>query len=179
MNYNKSNKQKRLTQDQVRLLERSFTTSKKLEPERKLELAGELGIPPRQVAVWYQNKRARWRTQSIEIDCGALQVRLESALAEKRLLEREVDRLRGELHKAKEMLHFALECKKPPLEAPISTTTNTNTLCSISSSTSFYDNCDQDHHDYQDHVVDNQVLQFDHELYACLMGSDDDGVVYL
>ncbi|RVW79367.1 Homeobox-leucine zipper protein ATHB-52 [Vitis vinifera] len=43
---------KRLTQDQVRLLETSFDHGKKLEPERKLHLARELGVPPRQVAIW-------------------------------------------------------------------------------------------------------------------------------
>ncbi|KAE9458079.1 hypothetical protein C3L33_10012, partial [Rhododendron williamsianum] len=91
---------KRLTNDQVRLLEISFGSNKKLEPERKLQLARDLGIPPRQIAIWYQNKRARWKTQSLELDHSALQLRLEAASAEKKQLEKEVERLREELEKA-------------------------------------------------------------------------------
>ncbi|CAI9286482.1 unnamed protein product [Lactuca saligna] len=42
---------KRLTEDQVRLLESYFDSSKKLEPERKHQLSCQLGIPPRQIAI--------------------------------------------------------------------------------------------------------------------------------
>ncbi|GFZ05510.1 homeobox protein 52 [Actinidia rufa] len=100
----KHNNKKRLTKDQVRLLEISFTSNKRLEPERKHQLARELDLPPRQIAIWYQNKRARWKTQSLELDYGALQHRLEVASAEKRRLEREVEKLQGELEKAHKVL---------------------------------------------------------------------------
>lgn len=95
---------KRLNQEQVRLLEASFDASKKLEPERKLQLARDLGIPARQIAIWYQNKRARWKNQSLELDYGSIQVRLEAALAEKRELQREVDMLRVELKRAQDIM---------------------------------------------------------------------------
>nr|GME06401.1 homeobox-leucine zipper protein ATHB-52-like [Ipomoea batatas] len=98
LNHNK----KRLTQDQVKLLEASFDSNKKLDPERKFQLARDLGVPPRQVAIWYQNRRARWKSQSLELDYSALQVKLESALAEKRHLEREMGKLREELKRAEE-----------------------------------------------------------------------------
>lgn len=166
---------RRLNQDQVSLLERSFSFDKKLEPERKHQLADQLGIPPRQVAIWYQNKRARWRTQSLELDCSALQLKLDTALAEKRQLESEVEWLRGELEKARQAL-FAVDgrCQKT---RPLSTST---TVCSISSycgeqeggsSSSFCDHHDQ----YHQHVMDDddddddQVLQMDHELFASFL----------
>ncbi|XP_051125790.1 homeobox-leucine zipper protein ATHB-52-like [Andrographis paniculata] len=95
---------KRLSQEQVRLLEACFDATKKLEPERKFQLARELGVPPRQIAIWYQNKRARWKNQALEVDYGALQLRLEAALVEKKQLEREVDALRLELKRAEDML---------------------------------------------------------------------------
>lgn len=95
---------KRLSQEQVRLLETSFDAGKKLEPDRKFQLARELGVPPRQIAIWYQNKRARWKNQSLELDYGAVQVRLEAAQAENRALEKEVDVLRAELKLAQDML---------------------------------------------------------------------------
>ncbi|PON39010.1 Octamer-binding transcription factor [Parasponia andersonii] len=163
----KHNKKKRLNEDQVRLLERSFTFDKKLEPERKLQLADLLGIPPRQVAVWYQNKRARWRAQTLELDCSALQLKLETALAEKRQLEGDIEMLRGELEMARQSL-FAVgvsvvdhqKAHPPP-----------TTVCSVSeggsSSGSFgYQYViDHDH----GHGHEDQVLQMDHELFASLI----------
>ncbi|XP_059444980.1 homeobox-leucine zipper protein ATHB-52-like [Corylus avellana] len=92
---------KRLNPDQVRLLETSFAANNKLDAELKLRLAKQLGIPPRQVAVWFQNKRARRKTQSLE-------QQLENALVEKRRLEKDVERLQGELEKAQEMAALAL-----------------------------------------------------------------------
>ncbi|XWS10039.1 hypothetical protein CRYUN_Cryun39dG0041600 [Craigia yunnanensis] len=85
------------------LLEKSFNGNKKLEPELKLHLANQLGIPPRQVAIWYQNKRARWKTQSLELDYNTLQVKLENALSEKRRLEKDVKYLQEEFRKAQEI----------------------------------------------------------------------------
>ncbi|KAI4322974.1 hypothetical protein L6164_022619 [Bauhinia variegata] len=99
-------KKKRLTEEQVNILERSFVSnnSKKLEPERKFQLANQLGVPARQIAIWYQNKRARWKTQRLELEHGALQLKLENALAEKRKLDKEVEKLKAELDKAQDML---------------------------------------------------------------------------
>ncbi|XP_042026874.1 homeobox-leucine zipper protein ATHB-52-like [Salvia splendens] len=98
---------KRLSQEQVRLLEASFDSGKKLEPERKFQLARDLGVPPRQIAIWHQNKRARWKSHSLELDHGAMQLRLDAALAEKRELEKEVGLLRSELRRAQDMLGAA------------------------------------------------------------------------
>lgn len=65
-------KKRRLSTDQVRALEKSFEVENKLEPERKLRLAQDLGLQPRQVAVWFQNRRARWKTKQLERDFTAL-----------------------------------------------------------------------------------------------------------
>ena len=65
-------KKRRLTFDQVRSLEKNFEMENKLEPERKMQLAKELGLRPRQVAVWFQNRRARWKTKQLERDYEAL-----------------------------------------------------------------------------------------------------------
>lgn len=65
-------KKRRLSLDQVKALEISFEVENKLEPERKVKLAQELGLQPRQVAVWFQNRRARWKTKQLERDYGLL-----------------------------------------------------------------------------------------------------------
>ncbi|KAK9907855.1 hypothetical protein M0R45_014754 [Rubus argutus] len=154
---------KRLTQDQVKLLERSFSSNNKLEPDRKLLLSKQLGIPARQVAIWYQNKRARWKTQSLELGYNAIQVKLETALAEKRKLEKDVERLRGELKKAHELL---LDLNNQTVQP------NQPVICSM-----FSASCDQEgaassslqHGDDRDHGVNHGVKELE-ELYACLIG---------
>ncbi|CAH2040914.1 unnamed protein product [Thlaspi arvense] len=71
--FHQPEKKRRLTPDQVQFLERSFEVENKLEPERKIQLAKELGLQPRQVAIWFQNRRARWKTKQLEKDYEALQ----------------------------------------------------------------------------------------------------------
>ncbi|OWM88633.1 homeobox-leucine zipper protein ATHB-52 [Punica granatum] len=184
-------KGKRLTEDQVRLLEKSFSSTKKLDPERKLQLAGELGVPPRQVAIWYQNKRARWKTQTLEIDYNALQVKLESALSEKRGLERDVERLQAELRKARDMLALTglnQQVQEPNNNYDINTTNTTNNVISCSnnasgsceegggssSNNSFIINGDQRQHHrhvsccWEEEEENNKNLHLD-DLYACVM----------
>ncbi|KAJ0233499.1 Homeobox-leucine zipper protein ATHB-16 [Hirschfeldia incana] len=73
-----SEKKRRLRVDQVKALEKNFELENKLEPERKTKLAQELGLQPRQVAVWFQNRRARWKTKQLEKDYGLLKSQYES-----------------------------------------------------------------------------------------------------
>lgn len=71
-------KKRRLSVDQVKALEKNFEVENKLEPERKVKLAQELGLQPRQVAVWFQNRRARWKTKQLERDYGVLKANYDS-----------------------------------------------------------------------------------------------------
>lgn len=65
-------KKRRLSVDQVRLLEKNFNDENKLEHERKVQIAEEIGLRPRQVAVWFQNRRARSKMKRIESDYECL-----------------------------------------------------------------------------------------------------------
>jgi regulator of replication initiation timing len=65
-------KKRRLTLEQVRALEKNFEMANKLEPEKKMQLAKALGLQPRQIAVWFQNRRARWKTKQLEKDFNVL-----------------------------------------------------------------------------------------------------------
>lgn len=55
-------KNMRIIQEQMTKLECSFEESSKLDFERKRGLAYELSLDPRQVEVWFQNRRARWKS---------------------------------------------------------------------------------------------------------------------
>ncbi|XP_022861039.1 homeobox-leucine zipper protein ATHB-52-like [Olea europaea var. sylvestris] len=90
---------KRLTQEQVRLLEISFNLNNKLNPERKSQLAQELGLPSTRVATWYQNRRARNKNQCLKVTHKALKLRLENVMEDNARLQAEVPRLKQELNK--------------------------------------------------------------------------------
>ncbi|KAL6127288.1 hypothetical protein ACLB2K_075329 [Fragaria x ananassa] len=69
---NKSQNSRRFTDEQIKLLESIFEADSKLEPRRKVQVARELGLQPRQVAIWFQNRRARWKSKQIEQDFRTL-----------------------------------------------------------------------------------------------------------
>ncbi|KAL5998836.1 hypothetical protein ACLOJK_009784 [Asimina triloba] len=145
---------RRLSLEQLKLLESSFNYEKKIEPERKGQLARDLGLHPRQVAIWYQNKRARWKTHSLKHDYQALQIRVDCVLSEKRLLDKEVKRLRRELEKAHKMLH---QCHSP------------HTTLSLSCEEEWNSSLHSDGNWSLEHAGSMQL----EELYASYTGVDD------
>ncbi|KAL2904387.1 Homeobox-leucine zipper protein HAT5 [Bienertia sinuspersici] len=98
--YHQSEKKRRLSPEQVKFLEKSFEVENKLEPERKVELAKQLGLQPRQIAIWFQNRRARYKTKQIEKEYDSLKanydrlkVDYDSLYKEKETLQNEVEKL--------------------------------------------------------------------------------------
>lgn len=68
----KNRNTRRFSDEQIKSLESMFETESRLEPRKKLQLARELGLQPRQVAIWFQNKRARWKSKQLERDYSIL-----------------------------------------------------------------------------------------------------------
>ncbi|KAK1421065.1 hypothetical protein QVD17_23148 [Tagetes erecta] len=87
-------KKKRLTSDQLEALENSFQEEIKLDPDRKIKLAHELGLQPRQIAVWFQNRRARWKAKQLERLYDTLKREFDVVFREKQKLQHEVLALR-------------------------------------------------------------------------------------
>ncbi|KAK4733392.1 hypothetical protein R3W88_007653 [Solanum pinnatisectum] len=105
-------KRKLLSEEQVNLLERSFGDEHKLEMERKAKLASELGLDPHQVAVWFQNRRARWKNKKIEEEYSKLKTQHETTIIEKYRLETEVLKMKEQLCEAEtEIQKLLLERK--------------------------------------------------------------------
>ncbi|GKV09392.1 hypothetical protein SLEP1_g20901 [Rubroshorea leprosula] len=90
-------KKRRLTPNQINALEKNFELENKLEPERKVKLAAELDLQPRQVATWFQNRRARWRTKQLERDYNLLKASYDALQLDFSNLEREKETLTAQL----------------------------------------------------------------------------------
>jgi len=98
-------KKRRLSVEQVKALEKNFEVENKLEPERKVKLAQELGLQPRQVAVWFQNRRARWKTKQLERDYGVLKGNYEALKLNCDNLQHDNEALLKEIKELKAKLH--------------------------------------------------------------------------
>jgi len=95
--FNHPEKKRRLTPEQVQFLEKSFEKENKLEPERKVQLAKELGLQPRQVAIWFQNRRARYKTKQLEKEYDSLKASYDQLKADYDSLIKEREGLQNEV----------------------------------------------------------------------------------
>lgn len=105
-------KKRRFTDDQVKSLELMFETQTKLEPRKKLQLAKELGLHPRQVAIWFQNKRARWKSKQLEREYSALRADYDALSSKCESLKREKQTLSKQIKKLEELVEKSVEGRK-------------------------------------------------------------------
>ncbi|KAG0464587.1 hypothetical protein HPP92_018751 [Vanilla planifolia] len=88
-------KKLRLSKEQSAFLEESFKEQNTLNPKQKLALAKQLNLRPRQVEVWFQNRRARTKLKQTEVDCEYLKRCCETLREENRRLQKELTELRA------------------------------------------------------------------------------------
>lgn len=86
---NRLKNKRRFSDEQIRSLESIFESETKLEPRKKLQVARELGLQPRQVAIWFQNKRARWKSKQIEQEYRILKAKYDSLASQFESLKKE------------------------------------------------------------------------------------------
>ncbi|XP_043707668.1 homeobox-leucine zipper protein ATHB-13-like isoform X2 [Telopea speciosissima] len=101
-------KKRRLNMEQVKTLEKNFELGNKLEPERKMQLARALGLQPRQIAIWFQNRRARWKTKQLEKDYDLLKRQFEAVKADNEALQTQNKKLQAVV--PFELLRLVFEC---------------------------------------------------------------------
>ncbi|RZR97609.1 hypothetical protein BHM03_00026844 [Ensete ventricosum] len=94
-------KKRRLRVDQVKALEKNFEVENKLDPESKVRLAQEVGLRPRQVAIWFQNRRARWKTKQLERDYSSLKARHDALKLDHDGLRRDKEALEANVRELK------------------------------------------------------------------------------
>ncbi|KAI4335323.1 hypothetical protein L6164_013979 [Bauhinia variegata] len=94
-NKNGCRKKLRLTKEQSALLEDSFKLHITLNTTEKQALADQLNLKPRQIEVWFQNRRARTKLKQTEIDCELLKKCCENLTEENKRLKKELQELRA------------------------------------------------------------------------------------
>ncbi|CAI7764416.1 unnamed protein product [Closterium sp. NIES-54] len=66
-------KRPRFAEEQLAHLEAHFAVEQELTPASKKQLAARLGVKPRQVCVWFQNRKVRQRTRERETELEGMQ----------------------------------------------------------------------------------------------------------
>ncbi|XP_051138024.1 homeobox-leucine zipper protein ATHB-12-like [Andrographis paniculata] len=93
---------RRFSDEQIKSLESIFKLDTKLDPRKKLQIAKDLHLQPRQVAIWFQNKRARWKSRQIEQEYQILRenyhtlhIQFDQLKKEKQSLQIQLEELSG------------------------------------------------------------------------------------
>ncbi|KAG1342720.1 putative Homeobox-leucine zipper protein HOX3 [Cocos nucifera] len=88
-------KRLRLSEEQTQLLEGTFRKNCVLSHSAKEELAAKVKLTPRQVEVWFQNRRARIKLRRAKNECKLLRQRFKLLTEENQRLQQEVKELRA------------------------------------------------------------------------------------
>lgn len=98
MQTDKSINRKRFSSQQVKSMESMFNSESRPGSKTKQQIADELGLHPRQVSVWFQNKRARSKSKQTERDYNILKACYDSLASKYEALEKENQHLIVEVY---------------------------------------------------------------------------------
>ena len=106
-------RKRKFSEEQIRSLEFLFESEARPEAQLKQKVASELGLHPRQVAIWFQNKRARSKSKQIEQDYAVLKASYDNLALQFESLEKENQNL------AIQVMHLPLYLSKTTGLAPV------------------------------------------------------------
>ncbi|KAG6405423.1 hypothetical protein SASPL_133012 [Salvia splendens] len=99
----KNSRRKRFSDDQIKSLETTFETEARPELHLKQHLASHLGLQPRQIAIWFQNKRARSKSKQIEQEYSVLKFNYDDLALQFDTLRKENQALLTQVQKLRKM----------------------------------------------------------------------------
>nr|CAB3483194.1 unnamed protein product [Digitaria exilis] len=127
-------KKLRLSKEQSAFLEESFKEHSTLNPKQKAALSKQLNLRPRQVEVWFQNRRARTKLKQTEVDCEYLKRCCEALTEENRRLHKELADLRAlktappfYMHLPATTLSMCPSCERVASNPPSAVSTSSST----------------------------------------------------
>uniref|UniRef100_A0A7N0RBJ6 Homeobox-leucine zipper protein n=1 Tax=Kalanchoe fedtschenkoi TaxID=63787 RepID=A0A7N0RBJ6_KALFE len=100
----KNGKRRRFSDEQIKSLEIMFGSESKPEPRTKQQLASDLGLHPRQVAIWFQNRRARLKSKQIEREYNILKASFDTLASKYECLKKENQALAAQVQKLRDQL---------------------------------------------------------------------------
>ncbi|GJT82233.1 homeobox-leucine zipper protein ATHB-7-like protein [Tanacetum coccineum] len=100
---NNNEGRRRFSDEQIRLLESMFETQSRPEFKMKQQLANKLGLHPRQVAIWFQNRRARSKSRQTELEYNNLQQNYDNLASMSESLKEENQALLNQLQMLREL----------------------------------------------------------------------------
>ncbi|XP_065858981.1 homeobox-leucine zipper protein ATHB-7-like isoform X2 [Euphorbia lathyris] len=103
----KDSNRRRFSDEQIKYMEFMFEAESRPESQMKEQLANELGLEPRQVSIWFQNRRARLKSKQIEKEYNELKASYDALASSFESLQRENQSLLTKLQKMKQ----TLQCK--------------------------------------------------------------------
>ncbi|KAL8535600.1 hypothetical protein ACS0TY_011289 [Phlomoides rotata] len=85
----KNSGRKRFNDDQIKSLETTFESESRPELHLKQHLANRLGLHPQQIAIWFQNKRARSKSKQVETQFTILKAKYHNLASQLDTLRKE------------------------------------------------------------------------------------------
>ncbi|PWA51469.1 leucine zipper, homeobox-associated, Homeodomain-like protein [Artemisia annua] len=100
---NKNEGRRRFSDEQIRFLEYVFETQSRPELRMKQQVANKLGLHPHQVAIWFQNRRARSKSRQTELEYNNLQQSYDTLASKSESLKEENQALLNQLQMLREL----------------------------------------------------------------------------
>lgn len=110
----KSNNKSRFADDQIKLLETMFEYDTKLEPRKKLQVAKQLGLQPRQIAIWFQNKRARYKSKKLQKDYSILHAKYDNLVSQFEIMKKDNQSLVIQLQRLHDIMEISGKERQEP-----------------------------------------------------------------
>nr|XP_043630750.1 homeobox-leucine zipper protein ATHB-7-like [Erigeron canadensis] len=100
---NKNEGRSRFSDEQIQFLEYMFETQSRPELRMKQQLANQIGLQPRQVAIWFQNRRARSKSRQTKQEYDNLKHTYETLASKSESLKEENQDLLTQLHMLRDL----------------------------------------------------------------------------
>ena len=91
---------RRFSDEQIKTLEAIYyLTESKLNSRQVIKLATKLGLQPQQITIWFQNKRARWKSKEKQENFKSLRAKCDDLASQFETLQEENNSLLSQVPK--------------------------------------------------------------------------------